>query len=111
MKHAGLEGTNEVTLTVNKADFPNNDFAYLSLSSGNTIDLIPETRDLVFTRYTTPLDDGEGNILQYLLTGTLANQGIEIAQADEINPDDVEVEDYLGDFAPIVDEIGANLMT
>lgn len=96
-KHADLDGENEVTLTVDKADFEGENVAFFSLTEGKVIEEVPAKWDLLFTRYYTILDAGGGQTVDYLLTGTLQNAGVEVAQVDGIDPKTVEyVEDEMG---------------
>ncbi len=105
-KYADLDGSNEVTQTINKADFPDADFAYFSFDTEQTISSVPDEWDLVFTRYITPLDDGEGNLLDYLVTGTLSGVGVEVAQADAIDPENVSFDQYADSLKSTLDIIG-----
>ncbi len=105
-KYADLDGSNEVTKTINKADFPDADFAYFSFDTEQTISSVPDEWDLVFTRYVTPLDDGEGNLLDYLVTGTLSGVGVEVAQANAINPENVSFDLYEDSLQTQLDIIG-----
>jgi hypothetical protein len=93
---ADLDGANESTLMVDKGSFPASNFAYYSFDTGGFVDGIPADFDLLFTRYVYPLDDGSGGFLQYLLTGVLSGMGVEVAQADGVDPQTVAFEDYLG---------------
>lgn len=107
-KHAELDGSDEISLTLDKAAFPNSSLAFFSLSEGGVVDAIPGTSewDLFFTRYTTPLDDGGGNMLDYTLTGVLSGPGIEVAQADGVDPITVAYEDYEAALSTELDVIG-----
>jgi hypothetical protein len=40
----------------------------------------------LFTRYVTPLSDGEGNILDYTVTGVLQNKGVSVAKLTGVAP-------------------------
>ena len=106
-KYADLNGANELTFTLDKSDFPGTDLALFSLTDGEAID-VPNTNewDLFFTRYTTPLDAGDGEILEYVLTGVISGTGIEVAQADEVDPQTVDYEDYINEFSSALDIIG-----
>jgi len=108
VKHAELDGSDEATFTVDKANFPNTEFAYYSFSEGGIVNDIPSTSDwdLLFTRYSTPLDDGEGGILDYVVTGVLSGPGTEVAQADGVDPVSVDYEDYEGALSTDPDIIG-----
>ena len=93
-RHANLDGSELVEQTIDKADFTGKTLAYYNMESNEVLDLEPAQWDLVFTRYTTPLDDGEGGLLEYVVTGGLSNAGVSIAQADDIDPATVSYQDY-----------------
>ncbi|MEO0898045.1 MAG: HmuY family protein [Bacteroidota bacterium] len=98
LKHADLDGMNETTLTVDKANFAGKSLAYLSLETGMAMDLEPSEWDMKFTRYYTPLPDGTGGVLNYMVTGVLTNAGVSVAQADGIDPLTVDYNNYAGDY-------------
>lgn len=106
LKYANLDGSNEKTATIDKSEFKGKTLAYFSFEESEVRDLEPAEWDLLFTRYTTPLDDGNGNMLQYLVTGVLSNVGVELAEANGIDPESVKVDDYLGKFSDVKTTIG-----
>ncbi|WP_425420961.1 T9SS type A sorting domain-containing protein [Phaeodactylibacter xiamenensis] len=107
-RYANLNGSDEQSHTLNKADFPDNDLVYWSFSSNAVVDFIPKAGDwdLLFTRYSTPLDDNEGSTLNYLLTGTLSGPGVEVAQVDGIDPATITFEGYEDSLSTDLDIIG-----
>lgn len=105
-RYADLDGSNEQTQTVKKADFADKTLAYFSFETNEVLDLEPEKWDFQFTRYVTPLDDGEGGILDYNVTGILTNAGIEVAIADGIDPNTVDYRDYVERFSNRISTIG-----
>jgi hypothetical protein len=107
-RHADLDGNAEVQLTLNKSDFPNSELAFFSLSTGGSADAMPNTTDwdLVFTRYSTTLEDGMGSTLNYLVTGTLSGLGVEVARADAIDPTNVDHNEYADAYVTDLDAIG-----
>ena len=106
LRHADLDGNNEAMLTIDKADFPNNHFAYLLLATGQTLENIPEDWDLLFTRYSALLDDGAGGTIAIMTSGVLSAPGVEVAEARGINPESVEYTDYVDSLSSIIDVIG-----
>lgn len=110
-KYASLDGSNEITQTIDKNDFLESDFAYFSFGTEQTIETIPAEWDLLFTRYTTPIDDGTGAILDYLVTGVLSGTGVEIAQADGVDPETVDFELYGDSLQNVLDIIGYDWKT
>lgn len=107
-QYADLDGRNEVTQTLDKADFKGKTLGYYSFSSESTVDLEPEKWDLLFTRYytTVPLNDGTGAVLNYVVTGALINQGVEVARANGVDPEAVNQEGYTDQYQDSLDVIG-----
>ncbi len=105
---ADLDGSNEASFSIDKNDFPDTGLAYFSLASGTTTGGVLNTGewDLLFTRYSTPLDDGAGNTLDYSVTGTLSGLGVEVARANGVDPLDVSFEAYQDSLETALDVIG-----
>ncbi len=106
VRYAGLDGSNETTVNIDQADFSNNHFAYLSLISGQTLDNVPSDWDLLFTRYSALLDDGNGGTTNIMTSGVLSAPGVEVAEARGFNPDDVEYSVYMDSLGSEIDIIG-----
>ena len=108
VRHAAFDGSGEVSVSVDKADHQGTDLVFYSLTGNEVATDVPSTGDwdLFFTRYNTPLDDGQGNILNYLVTGTLSGPGVEVAQANNIDPLSVEFDAYSDSLQAAPDVIG-----
>ncbi|MFT5999292.1 MAG: hypothetical protein ACI81P_001750 [Neolewinella sp.] len=83
--HGPLDGSTTDTVVIAKDQFIGKTLAYYSFSDG-VLDLEPDAWDLLFTRYVTPLSDGEGNILDYTVTGVLQNKGVSVAKLTGVAP-------------------------
>ena len=83
--HANLDGSAEVTQTLDKANYPGKDFVYYSVASNSIADLQPanDSWELVFTKYMAPIQAGP-SISYYPVSGIKVNDGIEIAQREGI---------------------------
>lgn len=110
-RYAGLDGENVVTQTVNKADYAGKTLAYFSLEQEAVLDLEPESWDLKFTRYTTPLDAGGGEIIEYMVAGVLTNAGVEVAKATGIDPLTVDHAAYDTLYSDTISMIGYDWKT
>jgi len=81
--HANLDGTNEVTSTVTKANFPGQNFCYFDLGAGQDVQREPNTNewDLVFLKYVHNYLDvpASSNTKYYPVTGVLTNKGVQVA--------------------------------
>ncbi|MEZ4956598.1 MAG: hypothetical protein R2825_23780 [Saprospiraceae bacterium] len=51
--------------------------------------------DLLFTRYSAPVDDGAGGFFDLVTSGVLSAPGIEVAEARGVDPFYVEYTDYV----------------
>lgn len=91
---ADLDGSNRTVKSFSKSDFANKTLAYYSVTSDVFHDLEPARWDLLFTRYSTPLDNG-GELLDYQVTGTLTNSGIETVKVTGVDPSSVDYQDYI----------------
>ena len=77
VKHADLDGANEVTVTVTKSDYANRNFVYYNVQTDTLIDREPaaDSWDIVFTNYVLELAPGYYSGV----TGALHNQNIEVS--------------------------------
>ncbi|MEM8886424.1 MAG: T9SS type A sorting domain-containing protein [Bacteroidota bacterium] len=104
-RHADMDGSNEVTRTIDKANFAGKTMAYYSIVQDSIMDLEPAVWDFVFSRYYTPLDAG-GTTIDYMVTGILTNAGVEVAQADDIDPATVNYMDYDTAYSSVLTTMG-----
>jgi hypothetical protein len=111
IKYADLDGQNEMTATIDKTNFADLGLAFFSFDTGTTIDVGINKFDFVFTRYVTPLDDGEGNILDYNVTGILTAPGVSVAELENVDPEQVVVETLPETFSTRLDVIGHDWKT
>jgi hypothetical protein len=107
-KYANLDGTNEQTKTINKADHVGKTLAYFSLLTGAVADVEPATGfDLLYCRYTTSLyDPAIMDSINYDLTGILHARGAQAAEAHGVNPETVRYTDYKDSLRSKLDVIG-----
>jgi len=105
-RFADLDGSNEVTTTIDKANYPNKTLAYYSIENETVLDLEPTNWDMTFTRYVTPLADGSGGTIDYTLTGVLTNAGVQAVQSDGIDPSTIDHLDYSDDYSDSLTIIG-----
>jgi hypothetical protein len=104
--YANLDGSGETVRTLDKADFAGKILAYFSFDTGASVDIEPSGGfDLLFCRYTTLIEAG-GDTVPYLVTGILSAAGIEVAQADQVDPKTVQFQDYAESLSDSPDVIG-----
>ncbi|WP_236978832.1 HmuY family protein [Membranihabitans maritimus] len=104
--YADLDGENEVIDSVASSDYMGKTLAYYSLEDQAALDVEPEEWDLQFTRYVTPLVAGPGIILQYSVTGVLINAGVEVAEAQGVDPETVSFDSYADSLSTDLETIG-----
>ena len=81
-RHANLDGSNLVTQTISKSNYNTKNFVYYSIDNNAIIDREPNEFDwdITFTKYIA-----HDMFMPYSVTGVLANNGIEVAQANNIS--------------------------
>lgn len=74
-KYANLDGTEEVSGEVNKADFSGRNFGYYSFAAKKSVDIEPAstTWDIVFGKYADYTKDMSGNTVPYVVAGIRSN--------------------------------------
>ena len=99
-KYANIDGTDEVTSTIDKSDYTNKNFAYYSFQNDQAIDREPEntTWDLVFTKYVIE------SPYTYGVSGVLANNGVKLAQDNTAKSGESDFENLT--FSENMDVIG-----
>jgi len=110
-KYADFDGSNVKEVNIDKAQFEGKHRAYFSFADETVKDLEPTKWDLYFTRYSTPIDDGTGVFLDYVVTGVLSSQGMELAEANGVDPFDAEEIDFQDDYESDLDIIGYDWKT
>ncbi|MEM7104371.1 MAG: HmuY family protein [Bacteroidota bacterium] len=102
-RYADLDGSNEVIETCVKSNYDGT-MAYYSIQNGDYADIEPTEWDMVFTRYWTILEEGT----PYLVTGVLSNEGVEVAQADGIDPMTVDHNTFADSYSDSLTIIGSD---
>ncbi len=93
--HANLDGSDELTVTINQDDFPDKNFVYYSFADNAIIDREPHTGlwDLLFTRYSTLVVQDTVS-LRYPVTGVLGNVNTQLIKAQGVDTETVDYADY-----------------
>lgn len=81
-RYASLDNSFDTTMVINVPDYLGKSYAYLNMDNHTLQDREPngDDWDFVFTRYVT---DFQG-IAYYPVTGVLSNEGVQVAQVNEI---------------------------
>ncbi len=104
-RYANLDGTNEVEGSVSKDTDSSHPYILYSFDSQSVVAFEDEF-DLIFQRYSTPLDAGGGELIPYTVTGTLVSKGVEAVAAIGVDPETINHEDYLAGLNANPKEIG-----
>lgn len=111
-EYSNLDGTDHMEMTIPKEDHLGKTLAYYSLEENQLVDIEPFEWDLLFTRYNTYTDDGLGNFRDYVVTGVLSGLEVQVAEFDNVDPDDVSNEDIVQeDYERDLDLIGFDWKT
>jgi hypothetical protein len=106
-RHANLDGSDEKVVTVDKTKFAGKTFAYYSFASNKVSDLEPASGfDLLYTRYTSTVEQNGTILSNYPVLGVLTGRGIQVAKAAGIDPSKVKLSDYTSKFEKRADVIG-----
>ena len=106
IRFAELDGTNEQTVAINKADYADQHLILFSFLDAAVLEEQAMTWDLSFQRYSDLDPRNVGVDVEYTVTGILTAPGVKSAQANDVNPDDVNFEDYLDSLDSQLDIIG-----
>jgi hypothetical protein len=104
VRTAMLNGMQEVLFIVDPADYGSSPLAFLSFSTSQ-VTAAPTGWDLAFLRYRSLIFDGT-QPLQYAVTGILTAPGVEVAQADQVDPETVGFEEYADSLETRIEVIG-----
>ncbi len=112
-RYANLDGTGETTKTIDKANHPGRTLAYFSFATGAAVDVEPSgSFDLLYCRYITPLfDPGTSTYIPYTVTGILSGDGVEVAQANGVDPANVSFDAWEDSLSATLDVIGYDWKT
>lgn len=106
--YANLDGTNEQTASLTKANYATKNFGYYSLVNNAAVDHEPVVNtdwDLVFTQYTANLG------MPYTVTGVLSNQNVVTAKVENV-ADVTTFNDYATQtYSSNINTIGYNWKT
>lgn len=103
---ANPDGSNPAQYVVNTNFNNGSPLIYFSLGPNGGNVTTPTNWDLVFCRYIDALSDGQGNIVQYNVTGILSGEGVLTARATGVDPVTVDYQQYLDSLYPEIGLIG-----
>ena len=111
-KYANLDGSELIEVNLPKADHSGKVLAYYSIENDQVVDVEPFNWDLLFTRYNTYTDDGNGNFRNYVVTGVLSGLDVMVAEFDDVDPASLDHEDIaLEEYKTPLDQIGFDWKT
>jgi hypothetical protein len=105
--HARADGSTDTdTVSIDKSAYVGKTLAYFSFAGG-VRDLEPAAWDLLFTRYSTPLEAEPGVFIDYTVTGVLQNSGVSVARLSGVDPATVDAPaDEEGNYNDTLTTIG-----
>ena len=93
LRTASLDGSNEKSFSISKTNYQDQALIFFSLES-ESVKPISISYDMIFLRYTEPLDAGNNTFVEYTITGMLLAPGVEAAAALDVDPSTVQESDY-----------------
>jgi len=102
-KYANLDGSNEKTGSVTKED--GTELLFFSLTTNKEV-IIPIDYDLIFARYTVPLDAGDGTFIDYTVGGILLAPNTSAVVANNVDVTTVDGLDYVDQLTSSIATIG-----
>ncbi len=107
-RYANLNGTGEATKTISKADHAGSVLAYFSFATGGTVSVEPAGGfDLFYCRYITPFfNPGTNEYEPVGVMGILSGYGVQVAQANGVDPATVSYDDWVDSLSADIDVIG-----
>lgn len=112
MRIARFDGTDDTTIKVFRSpDYTNRLFAYYNLNTQTLSDREPgmDSWDVAFTRYITMVAQGPGPLVPYPVMGLLHNEGVEVADVRNVDPDTAKYMNY--SYNHEINEIGYDWKT
>lgn len=97
LTYADLDGSNEVSTTINKNDYPDRVLVYYSLKTDQILDLEPAagTWDIVFAKYLEDqYNSSFGSGANQSVTGVLTNEGLKVGVANQVSIAEADPDDY-----------------
>ena len=104
LKHANLDGSNEIISSVDKSNYANKNFGYYNLRTDSALDREPTDTlwDLLFTKYITKLSPS----MYYGVTGVMHNAGVKVAEMSGVS-DVNSATNYMGqNYETAINTIG-----
>jgi len=103
-RYAALDGSNEKSHSISKTDVDGS-LIHFSFDTDGVVDM-PVDYDLIFQRYSTMLDAGDGSFIPYTVTGVLLANGVEAVRIEGVDPTDVVQTDYEDQYSTLPTTIG-----
>ncbi|MBI1307956.1 MAG: T9SS type A sorting domain-containing protein [Bacteroidetes bacterium] len=88
--YADLDGSNEQTKVVSKADYIGQNFGYFTFDGETGVSREPSSEewDIVFTKYISLIPIGGGQFMNYPVAGVKINKGVQVAERSGVNVSD-----------------------
>lgn len=108
IQYANLDGSNVVSTTIETSNHTDKNFIYYSLDNQLLLDREPDKDDwdITFTKYMTLYPTSQGTFMPYSVTGTFQNNGVMVAQADNISSPLTYSNYSIHTFSDLINTIG-----
>lgn len=107
LKYANLDGSDEQTVSIDKANYDGKPLILFSFLGGAVLDNLPGGYDLIFQRYSDLDPTNAGVMIEYTVTGIVTAPGVLSAQANNVeDPELLDFEDYIDSLVQQIDIIG-----
>ena len=103
-RYANLDGSSESSFEIDKSN-ANGALVHFSFDTEDKVDM-PTDYDLIFQRYTTALDAGDGSFIEYTVTGVLLAPDVKAVSVDGVDPSNVNESDYTDQYSSLMTTIG-----
>ena len=103
-RYANLDGSSESSFEIDKS-IANGALVHFSFDTEDEVDM-PTDYDLIFQRYTTALDAGDGSFIEYTVTGVLLAPDVKAVSVDGVDPSNVNESDYTDQYSSLMTTIG-----
>ena len=107
MTYADLDGANEQTVEIDIKQYNDSHLILFSMAQNAVVQNTPKKWDLFFGRYVS-LQNLTGTPTQYNVAGVLSAPGVQVAQANTLDVDEVKYDEYKDSLSSVIDEIGSD---
>lgn len=109
IEFASLDNTDAQTVTMDRTQFTNENFAFFDFTSGQFKNLdLGNQYEMSYQRYITIVEDPQhpGVFQEYNVTGILSAPGVQVVRISDVDPNTVTLDAYKDQFSSDIQTIG-----